>query len=142
MKPANKQCRDPSVQLAMRKRVDVHWVANLRMLRRGSAVAGFVAISLVPIPLLVAAVFLMPGIWWSPRGDPGPMAAVSLAMVALYTLLQYRAFLRAIESHYNPFVVAALWERGQPVCARCGQLLGPCAPAACPECGSECRAPR
>ena len=130
---------DPSQRLSLREQFDVHWDANLRMLRDWRACLTFVWISMLPVPLLLllpAAVMLS----WDGKSPAAPALAV-LGFLA-YLLLQHVAFSAAMRRAYIPFVRAALTSHGHPTCLRCGHPLGPLPPAACPECGSEHRGPR
>lgn len=126
---------DPSLRLTAREQVALHWDANARMLRDWKACWTFTWISLLPVPVLVASVVTSTRGVVASRGGGGWLG-LGLLLFAAYLLLQHVAFAEAMRRTYVPFVRRALNARGHPTCRACGHLLGPAAPAACPECGS------
>lgn len=131
---------DPSLRLSLREQLSLHWLANARMLRDWRACWNFVWISLLPVPLLVAAAMIQGVTAFTPRATEGIVA--SLAVFAGYLLLQHLAFAAAMRRHYLPFVRRSLTALGHPTCEACGHPLGPAPPANCPECGSGHREAR
>jgi hypothetical protein len=131
---------DPSLRLSLREQVALHWDANLRMLRDWRACWHFTWVSLLPVPLMVAAVLLPAATAFTPHSTAG--MACALALLAGYLLLQHVAFTAAMRRFYLPFVRRALTGLGHPTCLDCGHPLGPAPPARCPECGSGRREPR
>lgn len=130
---------DPSLRLSLRDQVAVHWDANVRMLRDWRACWTFVWISLLPVPLLVVAVVAVTSTFAAPASRLPIALGAGLVMLAAYALLQHVAFSVAMRRTYVPLVRMALAARGHPTCVACGHLLGPGAPAACPECGAATR---
>ena len=136
---------DPALRLSLREQAELHWDANVLMLRDWRACWSFTWISLIPAVLFVGAVRLAVV---DDQGralgslSPTTQLALGLALVPLYLLLQHVAFSIAMKRTYIPFVRAALTARGHPTCIACGQLLGPATPAKCPECGSGTSDPR
>jgi|LauGreDrversion4_2_1035121.scaffolds.fasta_scaffold75659_2 hypothetical protein len=127
---------DPSLRLSLRDQVAVHWDANVRMLRDWRACWTFVWISLLPVPLLAVAVVAVTSTFAAPAARLPVALGIGLVMLATYGFLQHVAFSVAMRRTYVPLVRMALAARGHPTCVACGHLLGPGAPAACPECGS------
>ncbi len=136
---------DPTSPLPLRARVAVHWEANLRMLRRRRAVTGFLLISLLPMPVLLASVWMMGdgaiGVF-GPGGNAsfGTVAALATGLLLLlaYGWIQHLAFVEAMRRHYMPDVVACMRARGVEICTACLHQLGPTRPRTCPECGADC----
>ena len=128
---------DPALRLTPGAQVRVHWDANVRMLRDWRACWEFTWISILPVPLLVAAILCLGTAYAFPTAPSAPdawlLAAVILSLA--YLLLQHVAFMVAMRRTYVPFVRHALAARGNPVCLSCGHLLDPGRAETCPECG-------
>lgn len=141
------QFHDPSLRLSWREQTAIHWDANLRMLRDWRACWRFTWISVLPVPLLAAALTvaaqgLQVAIGGTYTAHANAWLFLGLLLLLTYLFLQHIAFMVAMRRGYLPFVRAALSARGYPTCAACGHLLGPSDPEACPECGSGHRALR
>jgi hypothetical protein len=145
------QFHDPSLRLSWREQAVIHWDANLRMLRDWRACWRFIWISVLPVPLLVAALAVaMEGLQVAIGGTSATQTwlLLGLLLLAAYLFLQHIAFMVAMRRGYLPFVREALSARGYPTCTSCGHLLGPTDahtapgdvlqdyPRSCPECGS------
>ena len=131
---------DPALRLSLREQVGLHWDANVRMLRDWRACWDFTWVSLLPVPIMCAAILIPPATAFTPSARAGLVAGVCL--LVLYFPLQHWAFWVAMRRSYMPFVRAALCARGHHTCIACGHLLGPQPPPACPECGSAPPRPR
>jgi len=131
---------DPSLRLTLRQQVTVHWDANVRMLHDWRACWRFVWISLLPVPLAMAAVLCLARSQLFGAAHANAWLAATAVMALGYLLLQHLAFMVAMRRTYVPFVRVALAARGMPVCMACGHLLDPGRPETCPECGHD--APR
>ena len=133
---------DPAYQPSRRERYSFHWAANLRMLRSPRDIALFMAISLLPLLVLVGFQELFPGLYvvtagpTNPAPNMAPLIFAGLVTFLVYMVLQHLAFVLAINLTYVHHVHAVLRDRGIPVCPACSNLLDPGTPgAACPECG-------
>jgi hypothetical protein len=117
----------------------MHWRANLLMLRSPRAIVGFVALSMWPVGVLIAALWLL-GFWGdrNPFVRPSVLSVVGgLASFLGFLLLQHIAFSQALSRTYAPFVRMAMRLRGTPVCLHCGHLLLGSVGERCPECGTS-----
>ena len=127
---------DSSFRPTLRERWRFHWQANLRMLRRPRDLVLFNLISFAPLLLLMAFMWLFPGLYESSTGDFSALVLTTMAMATFFLALQHVAFVVAMNLTYVPHVHAVLRDQGIPVCARCGHRLPPATPGAtCPECG-------
>lgn len=133
---------DPSYRPSLAARLDFHWKANLRMLRRPRDIVLFSLISFAPLLLLVSFMRLFPDLFravstpTNPVPDMAPLLFTTLLTFVVFLVLQHVAFVVAINLTYVPHVRSVLRDRGVPLCRRCAQLLPPHAPdSACPECG-------
>lgn len=130
---------DPALRLTLRQQAALHWDANVRMLHDWRACWTFVWISLLPVPLVMAAVLCLARSQLIGATHPDAWLAAAAAAAFAYLVLQHFAFMVAMRRTYVPFVRIALAARGTPVCMRCGHLLGPSRPETCPECGHDAR---
>lgn len=134
---------DPAYRPSLRERLDFHWAANLRMLRRPRDIVLFTVISFTPLLLLIGFQTLFPGLYTAtltagpnPTMDVGPLMFTTLVTFVVFLVLQHVAFVLAMNLTYVHHVHAVFRDRGMPLCPKCAQLLPPHTPgASCPECG-------
>ncbi|MDA0295845.1 MAG: hypothetical protein O3A31_07665 [Planctomycetota bacterium] len=134
---------DPAYRPTHLERLDIHWKANLRMLRFPRDLGLFTVISLIPLLLLLLVAEWFPGPFQSGTATPrAPWVELEsivpafVLLVLVFLVLQHLAFVTAMNLTYLHHVRAVLRDRGIPLCEQCGQLLSPDRPeSACPECG-------
>jgi uncharacterized membrane protein YqaE (UPF0057 family) len=131
---------DPSLRLSLRDQVELHWDANLRMLRDWRACWDFTWVSLLPVPIMCAAILVPPATAFTDSARAG--LVIGICLLVAYFPLQHWAFWVAMRRSYIPFVRQALCARGHHTCIACGHLLGPEPPLDCPECGAATPRPR
>ena len=120
----------------------MHWRANLLMLRSPRAIVGFLLLSLWPMTLLLAGLWLIGFVGGQTAathpllsGQPLGIAAGIATFVGFF-LLQHIAFSIALVRTYAPFVRKAIRDAGVPICLGCGQLQHAADTGRCPECGA------
>lgn len=132
------ELHDRSIRLSHLQRMQLHWRANLAMLRSPRAVLNFTALSLLPFGLWFGTIALA-GEWFgpSPKGYFPSREYSTLVLISLpvYLFLQHLAFIRAMHCWYIPFARRALGSMGHRVCIGCGQREAPGGVERCPECG-------
>jgi hypothetical protein len=127
---------DSSFRPSLREQWDIHWRANLRMLRRPWDLVFFNLISFSPLLLLMGLMWLFPDLFEGSGPDLSALLLTTVVTAAIFFTLQHVAFVVAMNLTYVPHVHAVLRDRGVPVCGRCGHRLPPATPkAACSECG-------